>query len=344
MESYLKLLETARKGEKNLDERTGAGTVGVHQVQGKFDLSESFPIVTTKPIHNPSFIGETLCFLRGDTNLQDFLNEGCSVWISDGLRHNLEGVVQSGMVSESEITEAQERAKKARSILLNPDLQIEERKAGFKEFMSGANKIIKSYKDCILSSDEFAEKYGQLGPIYGHQWRKWGDYQNNHLDQIKSMEEALSEGGSSRRMIASGWNFADMQDMALPPCHLLHQVHIRPESKKLDLGMYQRSCDTVLGVPFNIAAYALMANLYAHTHGYDLGELSITFADLHIYLPHLPAVEEQLGREVSAKIPRLRIKTKRSSVTEYKQDDIEVVDYEPAPRLENPTPMFGGFF
>jgi len=131
--------------------------------------------------------------------------------------------------------------------------------------------------------------------------------------------------------------------MALPPCHYVWQVNISPESRKLTLGWSQRSCDTVLGVPFNIASYALLVNLLAHTHGYELGELVGKFEDLHVYQPHVPAAEEQLEREPKP-LPRLEILNKRDSVAEYKSEDIKLVGYDKHPKLENPTPMFGGFF
>ena len=177
--------------------------------------------------------------------------------------------------------------------------------------------------------------------MYGAQWR--GKSSTQPVDQLVALETALSKRAYNRRLIVNAWNPQDMPLMALPPCHYVWQVNISPESERLTLGWSQRSCDTVLGVPFNIASYGLLATLLALTHGYDLGELVGKFEDLHIYLPHIPAAKEQLVREPRP-LPKLEIITKKNSVAEYDSSDIKIVGYDAHKKLDNPTPMFGGFF
>ncbi len=321
MEQYFTLLRAALSGEKSTNERTGAGTIGVFEQQARFDLKKGFPIVTTKPVYWKGVVEELLWFLRGETNIRPLLQKNVHIWSSDCLRFNLSTVVKSGLISQDEISHAQEAAK-------DGDYSI-------------ANDLIKSYERKILSDEDFANVNGDLGPVYGAQWR--GTNGALAFDQIKNLESKLTENNGDRRMIVNAWNPDQIHIMALPPCHISFQVHVSPESNRLTLGWSQRSCDTVLGVPFNIASYGLLASLLAHTHNLGLGELVGRFADLHIYLPHLPAVNEQLARE-PRKLPTLRIITKRSSVTEYTANDIQLLDYNPYPKLKNPTPMFGGLF
>ena len=163
------------------------------------------------------------------------------------------------------------------------------------------------------------------------------------MDQLAYVEEMLAKKSYNRRLIVNAWNPQDLKSMALPPCHYAWQVNISPETQKLTLGWNQRSCDTILGVPFNIASYGLLANLLAHTHNYELGELIGKFEDLHVYIPHIPAAEEQLRREPK-QLPKLEILAKKASVADYDSSEIKLVGYEKHPKLQNTTPMFGGFF
>jgi len=321
MKQYLDLLTQALSGEDSDTERTGAGTIGVYQRQARFNLEEGFPILTTKRVYWKGVVEEALWFLRGETNIRSLAQKNVDIWTSDALRYNLPKVIESGLMTQDEINTAKTEAK-----------------AGNYE---RANALIGKFKQKIVEDENFANLAGNLGPVYGAQWR--GTNGAKSIDQISDLEKELKKGGSSRRMIVTAWDSSQVKDMALPACHLMWQVHISPETKKLHLGWYQRSCDTILGVPFNIASYGLIANLLAHTHGFEKGELIGTFGDLHVYKPHIPAAREQLLREPKP-LPTLNIKTKKDSITQYTSDDIELVGYKPHPKLENPTPMFGGFF
>jgi thymidylate synthase len=321
MKQYHELLKAALSGERRQDDRTGAGTVGVFQREARFDLTEGFPIVTTKPVYWKGVVEELLWFLRGETNIRSLLEKKVGIWTSDALRFNLDKVLRSGLITKSEVEQAQREAKNKN---YHP-----------------AEDLLKRFERKILEDEDFASHAGELGPVYGAQWR--GKSKTQPVDQLAMVEEALSKKKYNRRLIVSAWNLQDVSSMALPPCHYVWQVNVSPESQRLTLGWSQRSCDTMLGVPFNIASYGLLANLLAHTHGYDLGELVGKFEDLHVYLPHVPAAEEQLKREPKS-LPRLEILAKKSSVAEYSSEDINLVGYEKHPKLENPTPMFGGFF
>ena len=302
-------------------ERTGAGTVGVFQREARFDLSKGFPIVTTKPMYWRGVVEELLWFLRGETNIRSLVEKKVSIWTSDALRFNLAKVIDSGLITKPEVEQAQKEAKS--------------------QNYQPAEGLLNRFEQKILQDRDFASLAGELGPVYGAQWR--GKSSTQPIDQLEVLEEALANKKYNRRLIVNAWNPQDLPKMALPPCHYLWQVNISPESQKLNLGWSQRSCDTVLGVPFNIASYALLANLLAHTHGYALGELVGKFEDLHVYLPHLPAAQEQLNREPKP-LPQLKILTKKNSIAEYVSSDINLIGYEKHPKLQNPTPMFGGFF
>jgi thymidylate synthase len=341
MEQYHQLLKRALSGEHSPNERTGAGTVGVFQEQASFDLGEGVPIVTTKPVYWKGVAVELLWFLRGETNIRPLIENRVGIWSSDALRFNMEYVLDSGLIEKGEVKEAQADAKRAREILIETSTPIEERKGEYESLMKSAGELVKRFEGKIIEDEEFANSAGELGPVYGAQWR--GNSPTQPIDQLEILEDALRNGGYNRRLIVNAWNPQDAPNMALPPCHYVWQVNVSPESGKLTLGWSQRSCDTVLGVPFNIASYGLLAHLLAHTHDLEPGKLVGKFEDLHVYVPHIPAAKEQLEREIRP-IPKLEILTKRESVAEYTYDDLRLIDYDKHPKLENPTPMFGGFF
>lgn len=327
MEQYHNLLKLALSGERRENERTGAGTLASFQRQERWDLNDGFPIVTTKPVNFDHIAHELLWFLRGEVNIRPLLENHVPIWTSDCLRHNLDYVLDSGLMTKQEVEYAQDLSKKAREGDPSGDYRP-------------GRELIKRFADKILEDEDFANVAGDMGPIYGAQWR--GTNGATSIDQVLKLEELLSQDPGSRYQIVDAWNPVDKGIQALPACHMLYQAHVGGESDKLTLGWYQRSADSVLGVPYNISSYALLANLVAHTHDKKLGELVGTFADLHVYLPHIDAAEEQLERK-PLPLPELKIHNKRSSITEYERDDFELVGYKHHPKLSTPTPMFGGF-
>lgn len=314
-----------------------------------WDLSnQEAQVTTTKNVPYRWVIEELLWFLRGETNICSLLEKSVHIWSSDGLRRNLETVVQSGLLLQDDVDKARSEADDAKKILVHGEESFEERRKQHDKLMQRPNDIIKIYEKKILTDEDFAQRAGDLGPIYGAQWR--GTNGVEFGDQVAELEEKLANKSLSRRKLVTAWNPAQLDEMALPPCHYLWQVHIKPESNKLDLSWTQRSCDAILGVPFNIASYALLATLLAETHGYKRGKLTGKFGDYHIYLPHIPAAKEQLQR-TPLKQPVLEIINKKDSITEYTADDIRLVGgpnhrfkYKNLGRLENPTPMYGGLF
>jgi thymidylate synthase len=345
MKQYRQILEYILKnGEKELDERTGAGTLKVNGYSAEFDLDEFFPAATIRPIAWKGVLGETLTFLHGETNNRDFLQRGCSFWTPDAMRHNYAAIIASGKFGEEEIKLAQEQANHAKEVILL-QLPFSDKAKRADELLKPANELMNRYNELCLSDIEFAKACADLGPVYGAVWR--GKYSGGTIDQITAVESDLKKGGKSRRNIVTGYQPELLKYQALPPCHYDHQILTRPESGKLDLIMNQRSADSVLGVIHNIPQYALMLELYAHTHGFKSGTLRINFGDLHIYLPHLPVVEELLARDEPIPKARLEIVNKRESITQYEPHDIILHGYakdDKCPPLPYKIPMFGGLF
>lgn len=345
MKQYQELLRAALSGEKRPVDRTGAGTIGVYERQARFDLNEGFPLLTTKKVDFNSIAAELFWFLSGSDNILPLVKQNCHIWSLDAMRSNLQYILDSGLMTKQEVELAQADAKKAREVLQKPGYSLNERVAEHKPLMKPADELRTRYENKLIEDEDFAKIAGNVGPNYGIQWR--GKSSTQPVDQIKELEDSLSKFAKSeaysRRMIVDAWNPQDVSKVALPCCHYSFQVHVSPESKKLTLGWNQRSCDTVLGVPYNIASYALLAELLAHTHGFDKGEVIGKFADLHVYLPHIPAAEEQLQR-LPRSLPKLLIKNKKDSVLDYTLDDVVLKDYYPHKRLNNPTPMYGGLF
>lgn len=243
-------------------DRTGTGTRSVFGRQLRFDLSESFPLITTKRVHFKSLAVELLWFLRGESNVGWMRDQGVTIW------------------------------------------------------------------------DEWADDDGDLGPVYGVQWRSWPTPDGGHIDQISQVIENLKTNPDSRRHVVSAWNVADVPDMALPPCHMFFQFYVA--DGKLSCQLYQRSADMFLGVPFNIASYALLTLMVAEQVGLDPGEFIWTGGDVHIYDNHLKQVREQLSREPFPS-PRLRIRQDRPSIFDYTFEDFEVLDYQHHPTIKAPV-------
>tara|TARA_R110002096_G_scaffold107616_5_gene235640 strand:+ start:10058 stop:10852 length:795 start_codon:yes stop_codon:yes gene_type:complete len=261
VKQYLDLMQRVLDEGNRKQDRTGTGTLSVFGHQMRFDLSDGFPLVTTKKLHLRSIIYELLWFLNGDTNIA-YLNENrVSIW------------------------------------------------------------------------DDWADDNGDLGPVYGHQWRSWPDKNGESIDQIALLIDMIRNSPDSRRLIVSAWNPADVPDMALPPCHCLFQFYVA--DGRLSCQLYQRSADIFLGVPFNIASYALLTHMVAEVCGLQAGDFVHTLGDAHLYLNHLDQAREQLGRSPRA-LPRLQLNSERQSIFDFQFEDFEITGYDPHPHIKAP--------
>ena len=258
---YEDLLRDVLEHGTHKSDRTGTGTLSVFGRQLRFDLSKSFPLITTKRVHFKSMAVELLWFLRGDTNVKWMQDQGVTIW------------------------------------------------------------------------DEWADADGELGPVYGVQWRSWPTPDGGHIDQIAELIENLKSNPDSRRHIVSAWNVSELKDMALPPCHAFFQFYVA--DGKLSCQLYQRSADTFLGVPFNIASYALLTRMIAQQTGLEPGEFVWTGGDVHIYDNHMDQVLKQLARE-PYDYPQLNITRKPDSIFDYTLEDFEVVGYQHHPTIKAP--------
>lgn len=259
MKQYLDLLRHILEHGSRKEDRTGTGTISTFGYQARFDLSEGFPLLTTKKVHLKSIIHELLWFLKGDTNVKYLQDNGVRIW------------------------------------------------------------------------NEWADADGDLGHIYGYQWRSWPDYKGGHIDQIAEAVRTIRENPDSRRIIVSAWNVGDLDNMNLPPCHSLFQFYVN--DGKLSCQLYQRSADSFLGVPFNIASYALLTLMMAQVCGLKPGEFIHTFGDLHIYTNHLEQVREQLGRE-PRKLPVMKLNPDVRELEDFRYEDFTLEGYDPWPAIK----------
>lgn len=258
MQQYLSLLKRILDEGATKTDRTGTGTKSVFGHQMRFDLSEGFPLLTTKKLHLKSIIYELLWFLRGDTNVKYLQEHGVRIW------------------------------------------------------------------------NEWADENGDLGPVYGHQWRSWPDYKGGTIDQIQNVLDLIKHHPDSRRMMVTAWNPAEVEEMALPPCHCLFQFYVA--DGRLSLQLYQRSADTFLGVPFNIASYALLLQMMAQVTGLQPGEFIHTTGDTHLYLNHLEQAQLQLTR-TPRKLPRMKINPDVKDLFSFHYEDFELEGYDPWPHI-----------
>ncbi|MEM9331606.1 MAG: thymidylate synthase [Pseudomonadota bacterium] len=259
MQQYLRLLEHVLENGTDRGDRTGTGTRSVFGHQMRFDLSQGFPVLTTKKLHLRSIIIELLWFLKGDTNIKWLKENGVSIW------------------------------------------------------------------------DEWADDKGDLGPVYGYQWRSWPNERGDGIDQISNLVRSLKENPNSRRHIVSAWNPALVDEMALPPCHCLFQFYVG--DGKLSCQLYQRSADIFLGVPFNIASYALLTQMLAQVCALEPGDFVHTFGDAHLYHNHFEQAREQLSREPLA-LPQLKINPNVSDIFGFEFEDFELIGYEAHPHIK----------
>ena len=262
MKQYLDLLRHIRANGVMKEDRTGTGTQSVFGYQMRFDLSEGFPLLTTKKVHLKSIIYELLWFIAGDTNVKYLQDHGVTIW------------------------------------------------------------------------DEWADENGDLGPVYGHQWRSWPAPDGRVIDQLSMVIDTIRRNPDSRRMLVSAWNPAEVDRMALPPCHCLFQFYVA--DGKLSCQLYQRSAEVFLGVPFNIASYALLTMMIAQVCGLEPGEFVHTTGDTHIYRNHFDQVATQLSREPRP-LPRMRINPEVKSLFDFTYEDFTLEGYDPWPAIKAPV-------
>ena len=262
MRQYHDLMEHVLRHGARKDDRTGTGTLSVFGHQMRFDLSEGFPLLTTKKVHLKSIIHELLWFLKGDTNIQYLKDHGVSIW------------------------------------------------------------------------NEWADEQGNLGPIYGYQWRSWPARDGRHIDQISEVLQTLKSNPDSRRIIVSAWNVGELPYMKLPPCHAFFQFYVA--DGKLSCQLYQRSADIFLGVPFNIASYALLTLMIAQVTGLKPGDFVHTLGDAHIYLNHMEQVNLQLSREPRA-LPVMKLNPAVTDLFAFKYEDFTLEGYDPHPGIKAPV-------
>jgi thymidylate synthase len=294
---YLKLLQKLLDEGVEKSDRTGVGTKSIFGYQMRFDLSKGFPLLTTKKVPLKSIIHELIWFLRGDTNLKYLAENNVHIW-----------------------DEWPYKAYLLRNNIPVPQTGAEEWTSGLKEFI-----------EKIKTDEAFAKDYGNLGPIYGYQWRNWPAPDGRHIDQLKDVIERIKVKPNDRRLIISAWNVADIEEMAkagLPPCHCLFQFYVA--NGKLSCQLYQRSCDTFLGVPFNIASYALLTMMIAQVTGLQPGEFVWTGGDVHLYLNHIEQANLQLSRQDDLRpMPTMKINPDIKDIEKFTIDDFELVDYNP---------------
>ena len=259
MKQYIELLDKVLKEGVTKTDRTGTGTKSIFGYQMRFDLSEGFPLITTKKTHLKSIIHELLWFLKGDTNVKYLQENGVRIW------------------------------------------------------------------------NEWASEDGDLGPVYGYQWRSWPTQNGEKIDQISQVLHSLKNNPDSRRHIVSAWNVGEIENMALPPCHILFQFYVA--DGKLSCQLYQRSADIFLGVPFNIASYALLMMMMAQELNLELGDFVHTLGDAHIYLNHIEQVKTQISRS-PYKLPSMKLNPDIKSVFDFKFEDFELTNYEAHPHIK----------
>ncbi len=296
MKQYLDLLERIMRDGVVKGDRTGTGTRSIFGHQMRFDLEEGFPLLTTKRVFLKGVIRELLWFLAGDTNIKYLVDNGVHIWDNDAYRYYNELCVRHGVLPVTE-----------------------------EAFLAAARQGVASPIDGYV--------FGDLNHVYGYQWRSWPRPDGGGIDQIRQVIETIKHNPDSRRMIVSAWNVAEVDDMALPPCHVLFQFYAA--EGRLSCQLYQRSADTFLGVPFNIASYALLTMMIAQECGLRAGEFIHTLGDAHLYLNHMEQAAEQLSR-TPRPLPRMRLNPDVKSVFDFRYDDFMLEGYDPWPAIKAP--------
>ncbi len=310
MQAYLDLVEKVLNEGQRKDDRTGVGTLSLFGYQMRFDLNQGFPLLTTKRVPFSLVKSELLWFLRGDSNIRYLLEHQNHIWDEWAF----EKYVASEDYRGPDMTDFGLRAE-----------QDPKFKKVYQEEMS-------KFQQKVLADQKFAEKYGDLGRVYGRQWRSWQKRDGQTIDQISQVIENIRNHPDSRRLIVSAWNPEDVPDMALPPCHTLFQFYV--QDQKLSCQLYQRSADIFLGVPFNIASYALLTHLIARETGLEVGEFVHTLGDAHLYLNHLDQAKTLLQRQPKP-LPQLEITSNRP-LDQLEMEDIQLHNYQPHPTIKAP--------
>ena len=310
MQQYQELVRKILAEGHVKTDRTGVGTKSLFGYQMRFDLSQGFPMVTTKRVPFGLIKSELLWFLRGDTNVRYLLEHNNHIWDEWAFKRYVESPDYHG----PDMTDFGLRA------VADPD---------FNEIYQ---QELAAFNERVLTDDDFAELYGNLGNVYGAQWRSWPLRNGETLDQISQLIDMIKHSPDSRRLIVSAWNPEDVPSMALPPCHTLFQFYVY--DGKLSCQLYQRSADVFLGVPFNIASYALLTHLIAKECGLEVGDFVHTLGDAHLYLNHLEAAETLLSREPKP-LPQLEIDD-FEQFDQVSTDQIRLQAYEPWPTIKAP--------
>ena len=290
MQQYLDLVRHIRDHGVKKEDRTGTGTVSIFGHQMRFDLAHGFPLVTSKKVHLKSILHELLWFIRGDTNIRYLVENGVGIWNDWPYQNWLR---ETGQDTSLEMYSPEWRS------------------------------VMKEFIEKIKTDSDFAARYVDLGPVYGKQWRNFGG-----VDQLTQLIEDIKSNPDSRRLIVSAWNPQDIPVMVksgLPPCHSLFQFYV--VDGKLSCQLYQRSADVFLGVPFNIASYAILTMMIAQVSGLGLGDFVHTFGDAHLYLNHMDQVEEQLSRS-TFDLPTMKINSQVTSLFDFVFDDFELQNYQ----------------
>ncbi|TGB04586.1 thymidylate synthase [Halobacillus salinus] len=312
-QQYLDLCHHVLENGAYKGDRTGTGTYSVFGYQMRFSLQEGFPLLTTKRIPFRLIASELLWFIKGDTNIRYLLQHNNNIWNEWAFQNWINSEEYKG----PDMTDFGRRSQKDEK---------------FKEIYDEQMSL---FKQNILEDDAFASKYGDLGAVYGKQWRAWKTSQGDIIDQLQQVIQTIKENPDSRRHIVTAWNPEDVpSNMALPPCHTMFQFYVADD--KLSCQLYQRSADIFLGVPFNIASYALLTHLIAHECGLEVGEFIHTLGDAHIYSNHLEQVKTQLSRTMQP-LPQLNIDSKVESVFDVEMEDIELEGYDPHPGIKAPV-------
>ncbi|WP_174613559.1 thymidylate synthase [Virgibacillus ihumii] len=309
--AYLELCRQVLENGNKKEDRTNTGTYSVFGHQMRFDLSEGFPLLTTKKVPFRLVASELLWFIKGDTNIRYLLQNNNNIWNEWAFKKWVESDDYDG----PDMTNFGNRSQ------CDPDFNEE-----YQEQMA-------IFKKQILQEDAFARKFGELGNVYGKQWRDWKTSNDETIDQLKQVIDSIKNKPDSRRHIVTAWNPEDIPNMALPPCHTLFQFYVA--DGKLSCQLYQRSADIFLGVPFNIASYALLTYLIAHECNLAPGEFVHTLGDAHIYTNHVDQVKTQLGRHIKP-LPKLVINQDKQSIFDFELTDFEVQDYNPHPSIKAP--------
>lgn len=311
MEQYLTLCKHIMDNGVVKGDRTGTGTKSVFGYQMRFDLEKGFPLLTTKKTAFRLVVSELLWFLKGDTNVKTLIEANNHIWNEWAF----EKWVKSDQYTGPDMTNFGVRAANDPAFKAVVDAQMD------------------IFCSTILSDDSFAKEFGDLGPVYGRQWRSWPDKDGGTIDQLQNLIDQIKKNPNSRRHIITAWNPAEVDEMALPPCHSFMQFYVA--NGKLSCQLYQRSADVFLGVPFNIASYALLTHLIAKECQLEVGEFVHTLGDAHIYSNHMEQVETQLTRSPRP-LPTILLSSEKASIFDFEISDISLVGYDPHPRIKAP--------